>query len=170
MTASPFRDPARSLGHIIAGTGVQIVAAGAGDAVEVVGESINRLDYDGGYFLLMARAVLSAGKKLSIIASVEEADDNGSGAAGVFAAIATGISTPAAAGTVTMNPTIFSTPGATVTGVGKVLLKDLSQLKEWIRIKYTPDLDAGATDTAQIMAVFIGSPVVMPGSLIGQPI
>jgi hypothetical protein len=165
MSTSPIRDPKGSLNHL-AGGGGTAVAAGAGDATEVNGTDINRIDFEGGYFLISARATLAAGKKLAITATIQHAPDNGSGAAGAYADVPSDVAT--ADQVVTMTPTLTDGgAGSTLRAVGRVLIKDLSQLKEWIRIQVTPDLDAGATDTCEWTAIFVGAPVVAPGSLIG---
>lgn len=161
---TPIRDVSNNLGPIIAGGGTA-VAGGSGDNTEVDGTAINRLDYDGAAFLILARATLAANKSLAITATVQHADDDGAGAPDTFADVDSEIA--AADQTVVMTPTMTDGgSGGTIRAVGKVAIKDLSQLKEWVRIQVTPNLDAANTDTAEWLAIFLGAPIVLPVSLI----
>lgn len=161
MAITPVRDPFSNASSLIAGGGTAL-AAGAGDAVEVNGTSINRLDYEGASFAIVARATLTAAKVLLITATVQEADDDGAGSPSAFTDVSADIT--AADQVVVMTPTMIG--AGTVRAIGRVRIKDLSQLKEWVRIQVTPNLDAGATDTCEWMAIFEGAPIVVPATLI----
>lgn len=125
--------------------GSRLVAAGAGDATEVTGNGVDRLGYGSGKLVIAAHANNTAAQKLTLTSvKLAYAPDNGSGAPGAYGADVEQL-------------------GATtdlVTGTGDnygqyTLNIDFSTKDRWVRVKYTPDHTAGATDVAELTATFI---------------
>jgi hypothetical protein len=118
-------------------------AAGAGDNSAVTGATI---DLSAQYFpreLLVCfsyTTTLAAGKKLFLKSMVVQHDtDSAMGTAATYATLEDDTGTAIAT----------HATGGTVTGT-KVYEVDLGGAKRYIRVNYTPDLDASGTDTAQV--------------------
>lgn len=145
-------------------SGGTLTAAGAGDNSAIAGADVNREDFLSGLFLVVCRATLTATKKLSVVGTLQDAPDNGSGAAGTYADVAAALQPSGVAGGAIGS--IVSAGGGTVTTVFRHPV-NLSSLRKFVRLNVTPDLDAGATDTAQVLVCFVGGgSVVSPNSLL----
>ena len=129
-----------------------LVAAGSGDNTEIVGASINRLDALGGgmadslIFEVVGFATLTAAKLLNVIGTLEHSDDNSTFAAAAADFQPSGV----AAGSI---------GSVSATGANDVLFKykvpKANGLKQYVRLKMTPDLTNSATDTARVGAIAI---------------
>lgn len=143
-------------------SGGTLVAAGAGDNSAIAGADVNREDFLSGLFLVVCRATLTATKKLSVVGTLQDAPDNGSGAAGTYADVAAALQPAGVAGGLIGS----ITSAGTVATVFRHPV-NLSSLRKFVRLNVTPDLDAGATDTAQVLVCFVGGgAVVNPTSLL----
>jgi hypothetical protein len=127
-----------------------VTAAGTGDATEIVGVTIDRMASGG---LLMAallfvqvRCNLTASKTCSLVGTLEHSPDDSAWASAPAALQPSGVAGGA----------ILTALAATGDqhGTGKLDIP-LRGLDRYIRIKMTPDLSAGSTDTARISATFI---------------
>lgn len=136
------------------------VAAGAGDATAVTGVDINRKPqgapgYDACTLVATYLTTLASTKTLSFAIEVQEADDDGAGAAGTY-----GTATALQAATV-------AETGADTAKVGQVRLEDtgFKSRKQWVRYNFTPDLNAAGTDIFDVALVAIlGGPDVLPAT------
>lgn len=135
------------------------IAAGAGDATETNGTGIDRYVngsngaagvFQSATFFLMAQAVLSAGKKCTFKATLQESSDNAVGDA--FADLAAAQQPEGAADSVVL--TLSSGGGGTEVGSYQKDV-DLSGNERYIRAQVHIDLDAGATDTGFYTAGFV---------------
>lgn len=159
------RDPAGQV-RVETGGGVSgVVAAGAGDNTPYNGSDINREDFEGGFFILSTRATLAANKTCITVGKLQHADDNGAGAPGAYADAPAGNQPGGAAGS-TLQTITDSGAGGTQRVATKISIGDESKLKKWIRLVPTPDLNAGATDTAEQTIVHVGATIVNPENLI----
>lgn len=124
----------------------EAVAAGTGDATEVNGGWVDRRGRDSVAVFIAYRGVLTAAATLSIAANLQDAVDGaGTGAADFGAALANAVRATGAGG------------GSTETGTLKISF-DLTAARRYIRLQMTPDLSAGATDTARVSAMFVWGP------------
>lgn len=122
------------------------VAAGAGDAVELVAAGINRRGFGSAKLIIAAHSNNTAAQTLNLTSvKVAYAPDNGSGAPGTYGADVQLIAAP---------PFILTTGTGDVYGQFEQDL-DFTAQDQWVRIKYTPDLTAGATDVAESVAVLV---------------
>ena len=129
-----------------------LTAAGSGDNTEITGATINRLDALGAgiadslIFEIVGFATLTAAKVLNVVGTLEHSDDGTS-----FAAAAAAFQPSGVAG--------GSIGSVSATGANDVLFKfkvsKADGLKQYVRLKITPDLTAGSTDTARVGAVAI---------------
>jgi len=122
------------------------VAAGTGDNTEVVGQIIDTTLYNHPLsvaILIAWKAVLAASKTLTLkTVKLEHGDaSNLSDATNLVAPADVVVATD-------------SGSGSTLRGVQKYS-QDLAGCKRYIRLKYTPDLNAGSVDTAELAAVFV---------------
>lgn len=121
-------------------------AAGAGDNTEVNGLSIDTAAYDNRFdavlFQIAAQATLQDTETLVVTANLQDANDDGAGAPDTWADVAA----PAVV------LTLLSAGGTTERGVANLGL-DLSKSKRWVRVQFTPNLSASATDTASLVAI-----------------
>jgi hypothetical protein len=127
-----------------AATNTSVTAGGTGDATEVAGVAIQRTVIGlprSAVFAIPFTATLAATKTLSIACIVEHSSAAASGYADLVnvasAVVATG-----------------ATGGSTETGCVEIGV-DLSGAKDYVRIRFTPDLSATATDTAALSAVAV---------------
>lgn len=125
---------------------VTVTAGGAGDNTEANGDWVSRKDADGSIAMsakciLVIEGTLAATQSLSLLANFQDAADGaGAGAADY--------GTPFPVTTV-----LSSTPGGTL-GTVVELDVNFSSAREFVRIQFTPNLSAGATDTARIAVVW----------------
>jgi hypothetical protein len=129
-------------------TSTSVTAAGAGDATEVDGATIDTLGLPGEpssvVFYIPVRAVLADTKTGVLTANLQDSANGSSWA---------DITTPAVVLTL-----LGKTGGTTETGIAKLGF-DLTKARRYIRIQVTPDLNATSTDTAVVgggLAVFGG--------------
>lgn len=115
-----------------------IVAAGTGDNTEVIGQTINRQGFQSGALQIPFKAVLAGAQTLSVLVKRQQSADG---------------SAWDTAETVVENA-VVATGAGTVRGVVE-LDQDLTALKQYVRYNVTPDLSAGATDTAVLGLVFV---------------
>ncbi|MFG1205578.1 hypothetical protein [Xanthobacter flavus] len=139
------RDIASQLAVAFAHDGVAATAGGSGDATESAGAVIDLLALasrpESVAFVLAAKAVLAATKKLALTAKIEHSDASGSGFTDLVAAKVVLTLTGA-------------TGGSTERGAAKIGTS-LEYAKRYIRVSINPDLDAANTDTATVDAVAI---------------
>ncbi len=118
-----------------------ITAAGTGDNTAVTGAGIDRAAYnmpESAAVNLGWLAALSASQTLSLAVSIQESADNSSwDTAEVLQA-----------------STVVATGAGNKSGVTKLAV-NLKNRKRYFRINFTPDLSAGATDTALVNAVAV---------------
>ena len=125
------------------GDNVAVVAGGSNDNVQQTGVSIDRFATGlplVGMPMVRFKAVLAAAATLSLAYVVEHSDDNATFVpfqSGAAAVVATG---PAGGGTVRD---------------GFRVNVDLAGAKQYIRLKYTPDLSAANTDTAELSVTWL---------------
>lgn len=126
-------------------------AGGSGDASEVDGAYIDRQGFSSLKVVIAYKAVLTQAKTLSIAANLQDATSSaGAGVADYGDAMASAV--------VATGPT----GGATMTGVVELDF-DISGADQYVRVQYTPDLNASGTDTASLAAVYIlGGAQVQP--------
>lgn len=126
-------------------------AAGTGDATEVDGAYIDRQGFSSLKVVIAYKAVLTQAKTLSIAANLQDATSSaGAGVADYGDAMASAI--------VATGPT----GGGTVAGVAELDF-DVSGANQYVRVQYTPDLNASGTDTVTMSAVYIlGGAQVQP--------
>lgn len=131
--------------NVHAGIAGSAVAGGAGDGVAVVGSAVDTLDYLSCVLNIAHESSVSASETLSFAVSVEESDDGTSfDPAEVLLA----------------STAVVDGDGSTVQRVTslKVLLNAADpatggkQRKRYLRFTVTPDLSAGATDTASFQS------------------
>lgn len=129
-----------------ASTGTAL-AGGAGDNTEVDGVYVNRKDDKSGIamsakLVIAYRATLAAGATLSLTVNIQD-DADGAGAGVDY-----GPAYP---------KTVVATGGAGgTTESGTIELDfDLAAAEQYVRSQITPDLSAGATDTATVTAVWV---------------
>lgn len=123
-----------------------LTAGGTGDNTLVTGQIIDRSTYGTPLSVVVAigvKAVLAANKKLTLKSvTIEHGDDSGLSDAANFA-------TPA-----DVDILVDSGSGSTLRGVSEYDL-DLTGAKRYIRLKFTPDLNATGTDTGECASTFI---------------
>lgn len=144
MANSLLKDMGPELGFMYAAANTAVTAGGSGDATLVTGVTIDTMaattngfkptDFNGIIFVVGYTTTLTATKGISVTALVEDSADGSSWA--TFVASKTIIN-------------YTSTPGGTFTGTGKIGA-DLTGARRYVRVKFTPDLSATATDTAAI--------------------
>lgn len=123
------------------------VAAGAGDNTAVTGASIDRLGYNSVKFAIAYKTTLGASETLQFAVAYQESSDNSSWDTAVTLQAATTAAT-----------------GALTNSVGVVTFDlDLGGKKRYVRLNYTPNLSAGATDTFVTAAsAVLGGAEVLP--------
>lgn len=123
--------------------GVNLVAAGAGDNAEVSGPWIDRSGFLSAKLVITYKGVLAQDETLSIAANLQDDLDGTGGDATDFGdAAANAVVATGGAG------------GSTEYGVVEIDV-DLSGARQYVRAQFTPDLSAGATDTAVVSAVLV---------------
>lgn len=136
------RDLASEIHAAYAAASTSATAGGSGDNTEVTGVTIDLLAlptrYESIAFVLAATATLAATKSLTIAAKIETSDASNMSGATDLVASATVL-------------TLTSADGGTERGTAKVGAS-LEYASRYLRIKFTPNLDATATDTAVIQS------------------
>lgn len=128
---------------------VRGIAAGTGDNTEFTAAGVDRLGFGSGKLVFVAHANNTATKKLTLATvKVAYADDNGSGAPGSYGADTTLVS---AVDLVTGTGDQY--------GVYEIDL-DFTGKARWVRVKFTPDHDATATDVFEV-----GSALILGGAM-----
>jgi hypothetical protein len=117
-----------------------LTAAGTGDNTAVTGQSVDLIDYDGIKVVLGYKAALTDAKSLKLAVEYQESADDSSW----DTAVALQASTIA----------VTSDGGTTEYGTVEFDL-DASKLKRYVRVNFTPDLDAAGTDTALVSCIVI---------------
>jgi hypothetical protein len=126
---------------------VRGVAAGAGDATEFVAAGIDRLGFGSGKAVLAAHCNNTAAKVLQITSfKVAYAPDNGSGAPGSYGSDTDLLTGPGA-------QTVCSGTGDAYGALSFDL--DFTGKDRWVRVKFTPDSTATATDVFEVGAAMI---------------
>lgn len=144
----------RDLASEIKGAGYNafnIVAGGAGDNAEVVGETIDRSDCLSAVVEIPFKATLAAAATLKMGVTLQQSDDDGStwGVASTLKA-ATDVVATGPGG------------GGTVKGIVELPL-NLDPKSKTIRVNVTPDLSAANTDVASFgVVVVLGGAVKRP--------
>lgn len=138
------RDLAAEIAAAYAAASTLLTAGGAGDATEVTGVTIDLLAlptrYESVCFALAATATLAATKTLTVAAKLETSDASDMSGAVDLVESATVLTLTGATG------------GSTERGTAKVGVS-LEYAKRYVRVKFTPDLSATATDTAVVQSV-----------------
>ena len=131
----------------LAAASVAVTAGGSGDETEVNGLWLDTKGFESLEVALAFTTTLGAGETLSFAANMQDADDaSGTGAADVSTNHLSALAS-----------TVFATGGAggsTEVGAAQVGV-DLTMLKRFVRIQFTPDLSAANTDTAEVNAAYI---------------
>jgi hypothetical protein len=125
------------------GDNVAVTAGGTNDATQQTGVTLDRFALNlplVGLLCLRYKAVLAAAATLSLAYVIEHSDD-GTNFVAYQSANASVIATGPAG-------------GGTVRDVFKVNV-DLAGAKQYVRAKYTPDMSAANTDTAELSAEWI---------------
>lgn len=158
MMGALDRDLAAHLYVRNASAEVNATAAGAGDNTEVNGSTLSLVSTDmlnqkpaSVAFLLWLRAALGAGENLAVETTLQYSVDGGSN--WLDATVANGCGFNKA--NIAHAAVLASVGGGTVLGVLKVGM-DLTRIPtsaNAVRIQFTPNLSAGATDTATLTAV-----------------
>lgn len=146
MTFSLIHNVSAFIKAVRASDNVAATAAGAGDNTAVTGQIIDRHAFGNPLSLalvILFKAVLAAAETLKLKSVlVEHGDQSNLSDAATF-------------------KTLEDSTGSTVaTGAGtirdqKQYAVDLVGAKRYIRIKFTPDLSASATDTAELSALVV---------------
>lgn len=121
-----------------------LTAGGTGDNTKVTGSTLDQAAlstrFSSVVFLIVYKAVLSAGKKLTVALEVQHSDDGSTWT--TYETVSAAVEN------------IDGGSGSTVGGVGKKSY-DLRALKRYVRANITPNLDASGTDTARVGCVAI---------------
>lgn len=147
MSWGKNKDVGAYIKPVRAGAEVDVTAGGSGDATEVNSAWIDRKDFESMEFILSYTATLGAAATLALIANVQDADDaSGNGAADVSTSFLSALSSTTLA--------TGDSGGSTETGV-YALGVDLTRLKRYVRVQWTPNLSAANTDTAKLSQLAI---------------
>lgn len=125
-----------------AGAPIVVVAAGAGDGVAITGATIDRLNFESAVVVLPFLAALQQDETLTISSLEYQESADGSS---WDTAVSIDASEVVATG---------DTGGSNESGQLAVKV-DLESKKRYIRFNFTPDLSAGATDTAIVASVVV---------------
>ncbi len=119
-----------------------VVAAGSGDDTEVDGPWTDRLGFDSLVASIAWQTTLTDLKTLSIAMNLQDADtDAGVGAGDFGTALASTVQVTSAGGGVEVGVTSLDF--------------DLSDAKRYVRLQFTPDLDAASADLADLIGQLI---------------
>lgn len=117
------------------------IAAGAGDNTKVTGLTIDRLGFRSGSILISYETALAEDATLTLAIEIQESDDDSSWDTAVVIQAATVVATG-------------GTGGTTENGVLQIG-DQWEARKRYIRYNVTPNLSAGATDTATWSGIVI---------------
>lgn len=133
-----------------------VTAAGSGDNVEVDGSWVDRERRLSGVLSIQWKAVLAEDETLSLTANLQDAVDSaGVGVADYVPNIGEDdVDSNGAAGFDKVIVATGGSGGSTEEGTTEVSVS-LGAARQFIRSQVTPDLSAGATDTAEIQAQFV---------------
>lgn len=152
MQPFPIKDAGAFMGSVFAlasnatpgtaGTGAPkvIVAASADDDTKIIGETINRMTYGmpvAGVLEISTYYSLADTETLSLAVEIQESADGSAWDTAVALQAET---------------VLVTASGATVGGTKHSTKLFLGDRKQYIRFNVTPDLSAGATDTASLSA------------------
>ncbi len=129
----------------VASAPVSATAGGSGDATAVTGLTIDRQALglpQSAQIAVLCQATLAATKTLSITALKVEDSADGSTWADYMVLSAPGVVATGATG------------GSTESGQAAASV-DLSSARRYVRVAFTPDLSATATDTATLLAAWV---------------
>jgi hypothetical protein len=141
---------AGEIGALYAAASTAVTAGGSGDATEVTGVTINTAslqtapaiygkDFNSIAFVIAGTTTLADTKALSVTALIEDSANGSSWA--TLVASATIVSITAS--------------GATTTGFAGKIGCDLTAARQYVRVKFTPNLTNTATDTATVFGVAV---------------
>jgi hypothetical protein len=135
--AGPYFSDIGALTKNVACGAARVTAAGAGDNTAVTGASIDRLGYESCKVTVAYKTTLGASETLQFAIEYQESDDNSSWGTATALQAATTAKT-----------------GSATNAVGEVSHDlNLGGKKRYIRFNYTPNLSAGASDTADTACV-----------------
>ncbi len=118
-------------------------AAGSGDATEVTGSGIDRSAIGMPVSAILAvsyKTVLAAAKTLSVAAAIDDSPDGTTWT--VYTSAANAVLETAGTGALTARGVLE-------------LSADLQKANRYVRARFTPDLSATGTDTAELAAAFV---------------
>ncbi len=144
MSSALVKNVGAWLKSAYAADSTSLTAAGTGDNTAVTGATVDRSAYGqpmSASVIYACKATLSASQKLTLAYKVQHGSaSNGSDMAD-FAVGSTGATVLTATGTTTVKQDV-----------------DLTGAKRYIRIYFTPDLDASGTDAAVIQSAWVFGP------------
>ncbi len=128
-----------------------VVAAGSGDATEVDGPWVDRLGFESLVASIGFQTTLAATKTLTLVANLQDATDSaGAGAADFGTGFASAVVATGGGG------------GTTETGTIEIDY-DLSDARRFVRLQFTPDLDAASADLADLVGqLILGGAIEVP--------
>lgn len=148
--ASLGKDIAGSIGALYAAASTAVTAGGSGDATEVTGVTINTAalqtapaiygkDFNSIAFVIAGTTTLADTKALTVTALIEDSADGSTWATKVASSTIVSI----------------TASGATTTGFAGKVGVDLTACRQYVRVKFTPNLTATSTDTATVFGVAV---------------
>ena len=143
----------RDIGALISprgGGAARITAAGAGDNTEVNGPWIDRTGFESVMASVAWRTTLTAAKTLAIAGNLQDATSAAGAAAADF-------------GTALASIVVSTGAQTTLDGVTRIGDFDLSDARQFIRLQFTPDLNAGSADIGDLAGqLILGGAVETP--------
>lgn len=147
--------------RVLSADGASVTAGGTGDATAVTLPAINKLvsgsgtAYTNVKFVVSGVTTVGASETLGLSAYYETSADNSSWATPVYFVLN---------GTQTASSTYATVVSGAVTGeeFSAEFDLDLTQLPQYIRFSYKPDLSRSGTDTAVISACVLGEGTTAP--------
>lgn len=144
MSVARMRDIGAFIGAALGFTQTAVTAAGAGDATEIDGDTIDRLalgdTYEGACLIVACRATQDTGETLTIAANWQDSPNDSDW---------TDLGTAVAATTV-----ITAAGTSEQTGTLKVPV-NLDAADRYVRVQVTPDLSRAGTDTATVVGLVV---------------
>ena len=126
-----------------------LVAGGAGDGVLATGRAVDVLGFGSGVLVLAGAATLGAAESLSLSTLTLQTSDDATFATGVTSVDLIGGTSGVAAQAIAS-----SVAGGSEAYSYKVGL-ELDNRDRYVRVTYTPDFSAGATDTASLAVLMV---------------
>lgn len=130
-----------------AGAEVDVTAGGSGDATEVNGAWIDTKGFESLEAILSYTATLAATETMTLAANIQDADT-------IAGANAADVSTQYLSALSATTVATGDSGGSTETGIYSVGV-DLTMLRRFVRIQWTPNLSASGTDTAKIGSLYV---------------